>query len=92
MEYKHGFGDLFSPDGEFWLGNEPLHDLTSQGVCVCVWVCSHDRHYRMPACVTQCLLGNYDLRIDMEDFEGKQRYAEYKNFKVDGEKVKQRHK
>ncbi|XP_042284957.1 fibrinogen-like protein 1 isoform X1 [Thunnus maccoyii] len=60
VEYKHGFGDLYSPDGEFWLGNEPLHFITSQG--------------------------NYDLRIDMEDFEGNQRYAEYKNFKVDDEK------
>ncbi|XP_037619807.1 fibrinogen-like protein 1 isoform X1 [Sebastes umbrosus] len=60
LEYKHGFGDLYSPDGEFWLGNEPLHDLTSQG--------------------------NHDLRIDMEDFEGNQRYAEYKKFKVDDEK------
>ncbi|XP_040001646.1 fibrinogen-like protein 1 isoform X1 [Xiphias gladius] len=60
VEYKHGFGDLYSPDGEFWLGNEPLHYLTSQG--------------------------NYDLRIDMEDFEGNQRYAEYKNFKVGNEK------
>ncbi|XP_034543451.1 fibrinogen-like protein 1 [Notolabrus celidotus] len=59
-EYKHGFGDLFSPSGEFWLGNEALHFLTSQG--------------------------NYDLRIDMEDFEGNQRFAEYKNFKVDTEK------
>ncbi|XP_059191151.1 fibrinogen-like protein 1 [Centropristis striata] len=57
VEYKHGFGDIYSPDGEFWLGNDNLHDLTSQG--------------------------NYDLRIDMEDFEGNQRYAEYKNFKVD---------
>ncbi|XP_074543828.1 fibrinogen-like protein 1 [Halichoeres trimaculatus] len=60
VEYKHGFGDLFSPSGEFWLGNEALHLLTSQG--------------------------NYDLRIDMEDFEGNQRFAEYKNFKVDDEK------
>ncbi|XP_063333182.1 fibrinogen-like protein 1 [Pelmatolapia mariae] len=59
VEYKHGFGDLFSPAGEFWLGNEPLHHLTSQG--------------------------NYDLRINMEDFEGTERYAEYKSFKVDGE-------
>uniref|UniRef100_A0A3B4TMI4 Fibrinogen-like protein 1 n=1 Tax=Seriola dumerili TaxID=41447 RepID=A0A3B4TMI4_SERDU len=65
VEYKHGFGDLHSPDGEFWLGNDPLHYLTSQG--------------------------NYDLRINMEDFEGNQRYAEYKNFKVDDEKVKQTH-
>ncbi|XP_076001352.1 fibrinogen-like protein 1 [Genypterus blacodes] len=60
VEYKQGFGDLYSPDGEFWLGNDPLHYLTSQG--------------------------KYDMRIDMEDFEGNQRYAEYKNFKVDGEK------
>lgn len=60
VEYKHGFGDVFSPNGEFWLGNDPLHFVTSQG--------------------------NYELRIDMEDFEGKQRFAEYKNFKVDNEK------
>ncbi|XP_063074760.1 fibrinogen-like protein 1 [Engraulis encrasicolus] len=30
VEYKHGFGDLLSNDGEFWLGNDPLHYLTSQ--------------------------------------------------------------
>lgn len=42
----------------------------------------------MVARVILCLLGNYDLRIDMEDFEGKQRFAEYKNFRVDDEKVK----
>ncbi|CAL8356289.1 unnamed protein product [Boreogadus saida] len=60
VEYKNGFGDQFSPKGEFWLGNEPLHYITSQG--------------------------DYELRINMEDFEGNQRFAEYKNFKVDEEK------
>ncbi|XP_056135642.1 fibrinogen-like protein 1 [Lampris incognitus] len=60
VEYKHGFGDLFSPEGEFWLGNDALHYLTSQG--------------------------NFDLRINLEDFDGNERYAEYKNFRVDGEK------
>nr|XP_020512416.1 fibrinogen-like protein 1 [Labrus bergylta] len=60
VEYKNGFGDLFSPNGEFWLGNEALHYLTSQG--------------------------DYDLLINMEDFEGNQRFAEYKNFKVGEEK------
>ncbi|KAJ0050883.1 hypothetical protein NL108_009324 [Boleophthalmus pectinirostris] len=60
VEYKQGFGDLFSAGGEFWLGNDPLHHLTSQG--------------------------QYELRINMEDFENNQRFAEYKNFKVDGEK------
>ncbi|KAM6971816.1 LOW QUALITY PROTEIN: fibrinogen-like protein 1 [Aplochiton taeniatus] len=60
VEYKHGFGDRYSRDGEFWLGNDPLHYLTSQG--------------------------NYELRIDMEDFEGNRGYAKYKNFRVDDEK------
>lgn len=31
--------------------------------------------------------GNYSLRINLGDFDGNQRYAEYKNFKVDDEKV-----
>ncbi|CAG5993038.1 unnamed protein product, partial [Menidia menidia] len=56
-EYKNGFGEL---SGEFWLGNDNLHYITSQG--------------------------NYSLRIYLEDFEGNQRYAEYKNFKVTNEK------
>ena len=31
--------------------------------------------------------GKYELRVDMEDFEGNQRYAEYKKFTVDDEEV-----
>ncbi|KAJ3614933.1 hypothetical protein NHX12_018502 [Muraenolepis orangiensis] len=60
VEYKNGFGDQFSPDGEFWLGNDPLHYITSQG--------------------------DYELRVNMEDFEENQRFAEYKKFRVDEEK------
>ncbi|XP_031135851.1 fibrinogen-like protein 1 [Sander lucioperca] len=56
-EYKDGFGDM---DAEFWLGNDNLHYITTQG--------------------------NYSLRINLGDFDGYQRYAEYKNFKVANEK------
>ncbi|XP_038555831.1 fibrinogen-like protein 1 [Micropterus salmoides] len=56
-EYKDGFGDL---NAEFWLGNDNLHYITTQG--------------------------NYSLRINLEDFDGYQRYAEYKNFKLANEK------
>uniref|UniRef100_A0A3B4CQT8 Fibrinogen-like protein 1 n=2 Tax=Pygocentrus nattereri TaxID=42514 RepID=A0A3B4CQT8_PYGNA len=58
-DYKAGFGDLKSANGEFWLGNDNLHYLTSQG--------------------------DYILRINLEDFEGSQRFALYRKFKVDNE-------
>ncbi|XP_067374730.1 fibrinogen-like protein 1 [Channa argus] len=60
VEYKEGFGDMDAELGEFWLGNDNLHYITTQG--------------------------NYSLRINLEDFDGNQRYAEYKNFKVADEK------
>ncbi|XP_060904762.1 fibrinogen-like protein 1 [Labrus mixtus] len=59
-EYKEGFGDMDAELGEFWLGNDNLHFITTQG--------------------------NYTLKINMEDFDGNQRYAEYKDFKVANEK------
>ncbi|XP_059202306.1 fibrinogen-like protein 1 [Centropristis striata] len=55
-EYKDGFGDV---GAEFWLGNDNLHYITTQG--------------------------NYSLKINLGDFDGNQRYAEYKNFKVASE-------
>lgn len=29
-DYKNGFGDMQSANGEFWLGNDNLYYLTSQ--------------------------------------------------------------
>lgn len=63
-DYKQGFGDMKSSDGEFWLGNDNLHYLTSQA--------------------------DYNLRINMEDFDGVHRYAIYEKFKVSSEEDKYR--
>ncbi|XP_078357531.1 microfibril-associated glycoprotein 4-like isoform X1 [Oculina patagonica] len=59
--YKNGFGDL---NGEFWLGNENLHNLTATDDVM--------------------------LRVDLEDFDGDIRYAEYTTFKVADEGDKYR--
>nr|XP_033800009.1 fibrinogen-like protein 1 isoform X2 [Geotrypetes seraphini] len=59
-DYKQGFGDFNSANGEYWLGNENLHYLTTQR--------------------------SYILRIDLADFKGNCRYAQYKSFTVGDEK------
>ncbi|KAL2077416.1 hypothetical protein ACEWY4_026920 [Coilia grayii] len=61
-EYKRGFGNMESAIGEFWVGNDNLHYLTSQA--------------------------DYNLRINMEDFDGSHRFAIYKSFKVSSEEEK----
>ncbi|XP_043918354.1 fibrinogen-like protein 1 [Protopterus annectens] len=55
-DYKQGFGNFQSDNGEYWLGNDNIHYLTSQG--------------------------DYNLRINLQDFEEGSRHAEYTNFKV----------
>eukprot|EP00058_Branchiostoma_floridae_P013539 XP_002599027.1 hypothetical protein BRAFLDRAFT_104277 [Branchiostoma floridae] len=55
-EYKLGFGD---PNGEYWLGNDNIHLLTSQK--------------------------DYTLRVDLMDWEGQRKNAQYSFFKVSGE-------
>ncbi|XP_071162439.1 techylectin-5B-like [Mytilus edulis] len=52
-EYVKGFGDV---NTEFWLGNDNLHDFTSQG--------------------------SYELRVDLEDFNGDKAYAKYSTFNI----------
>ncbi|XP_076099578.1 fibrinogen-like protein A [Mytilus galloprovincialis] len=53
LEYVKGFGDV---NTEFWIGNDKLHDLTSQG--------------------------SYELRVDLEDFNGDKAYAKYSTFNI----------
>ncbi|XP_052072478.1 fibrinogen-like protein 1 [Mytilus californianus] len=53
QDYKTGFGNQ---NGEFYLGNEHIHHLTSQG--------------------------DYKLRIDMEEWNGKKYYAVYDIFRT----------
>jgi hypothetical protein len=55
-DYKKGFGSLL---GEFWLGLEQLHRITTSR--------------------------RYKLRINLEDFKGNKRYAEYRSFHVGSE-------
>ena len=55
-EYKEGFGNL---SGEFWLGLEQLHRITTSG--------------------------KYKLRIDLQDFKGNKKFAEYSSFNIGNE-------
>ncbi|XP_078618793.1 uncharacterized protein LOC144886191 [Branchiostoma floridae x Branchiostoma japonicum] len=55
-EYKLGFGNI---SGEYWLGNDNIHLLTSQKA--------------------------YSLRVDLMDWEGQRKNAQYSFFKVSGE-------
>ncbi|XP_063442654.1 ryncolin-2-like [Mytilus trossulus] len=52
-EYANGFGRLKT---EFWLGNEKLYKLTSEG--------------------------HYELRVDLQDFNGDKAYAKYSTFYI----------
>lgn len=53
VEYQLGFGNL---EGEFWLGLDLLHTLTSWSL--------------------------QELRVDLADFDGQQRFAKYGAFSV----------
>ena len=55
-EYKDGFGD---PDGNFWLGNEIIHRLTTNRP--------------------------YTLRVELMDWSGETKYAEYGEFSLSNE-------
>ncbi|XP_076099714.1 angiopoietin-related protein 2-like isoform X1 [Mytilus galloprovincialis] len=60
-DYENGFGDK---QGEFWLGNKNIAQLTS--------------------------VGNHELRIDVEDWDGNKRYAVYKSFSIGDASTKYR--
>lgn len=44
-------------------------------------------HKRIIFLVPPSFAGNYSVKINLEDFDGHQRYAEYKNFQVANEQV-----
>ncbi|XP_048403079.1 fibrinogen-like protein 1 [Stegostoma tigrinum] len=58
-DYKEGFGNFQSANGEYWIGNDNLNHLTSQG--------------------------DYTLKIDLIDWDGGKRYAQYRSFRVQNE-------
>ncbi|KAM6163815.1 angiopoietin-4 [Rhynchocyon petersi] len=55
-DYKRGFGN---PAGEYWLGNEVVHQLTHRAA--------------------------YSLRVELQDWEGKEAFAQYENFQLGSE-------
>nr|XP_040130027.1 angiopoietin-4 isoform X3 [Ictidomys tridecemlineatus] len=55
-EPKKGFGN---PAGEYWLGNEAIHQLTSRAT--------------------------YSLRVELEDWEDQEAYAQYERFQLGSE-------
>ncbi|XP_069487668.1 fibrinogen-like protein 1 isoform X3 [Ambystoma mexicanum] len=80
-EYKYGFGDFTSGNGEFWLGNDNLHFLTSQERLI------RCKIIPLGTASDPNSKGNYTLRIDLVDFEGNRRFAQYKRFRVGDEEV-----
>ncbi|XP_072426388.1 fibrinogen-like protein 1 [Chiloscyllium punctatum] len=58
-DYKEGFGNFQSANGEYWIGNDNLNHLTSQG--------------------------DYNLKIDLTDWDGEKRNAQYRSFRVQNE-------
>ncbi|WAR03813.1 FGL1-like protein [Mya arenaria] len=81
-DYKHGFGRL---QGEFWLGNDNIHFLTtqerekprSQSIAYCI-----DNYTSI---IQFSVAGDYELRVVLEDWEGGRHHAVYDRFRVSGE-------
>lgn len=90
MDYRDGFGDFKLWNDEFWLGNEHIYSLLSEGQKSTVslnlklfhvmsdwWTISRTSHE-----------GKNLVKIDLMDWDGQKSHAFYENFRITDESVR----
>ncbi|XP_040038912.1 fibrinogen like 1B isoform X1 [Gasterosteus aculeatus] len=96
VDYRDGFGDFKLWNDEFWLGNEHIHSLLSEGQKRFSNISLSNIFPKnvLPVCFPQnsCsyFSGKNLVKIDLMDWEGKRSHAFYENFKITDEADKYR--